>query len=262
MPNRLKETLAAGRVACGAQLRFGAPAIAELFSRAGYDWLLIDAEHAPQTPPGIQCQLQAAAGGGATTLVRVPTNDPDLIRLYLDMGAAGIVAPFINTADDARRGARACRYPPVGTRGYGPGRAAAFGLDKEYFRRANDEVLFIPIIESALGVENIDAILAIEGLDAAILGPVDLSIDLGVPLELEHPKLLAARQRLAEAGRRAGKPVGIGVPGDLADPANWRRIIDAGYRLLLAGGDEWYLADKCRQVAATAAQVREAYLVS
>ena len=96
MANALKQRLAAGKVAIGAQLRFGTPAIAELFGAAGFDWILIDSEHAPQNPVGIQAQLQAIGCTAATPLVRVPNNDPDLIKLYLDMGAQGIVYPFVS----------------------------------------------------------------------------------------------------------------------------------------------------------------------
>src|SRR3990172_3212077 len=129
MKNRLRELLNAEKVAIGAQLRFGSPAIAELFGLAGFDWLSIDTEHAPQTPLTVQTQLQAVGCTNATPIVRVAKNDPDLIKLYLDMGAMGIVAPFVNTVEEAELGARACRYPPTGTRGWGPARAAGYGLN-------------------------------------------------------------------------------------------------------------------------------------
>ncbi len=120
MKNLMKEKLVTGKVVVGAQLRFGSPAIAELFGHAGFDYIVFDSEHAPQTPVGIQQQMQALAATPATPIVRMPKNDPDLMRPYLDMGAGGVLVPFINTAEEARLGARALRYPPVGTRGYGP----------------------------------------------------------------------------------------------------------------------------------------------
>ena len=107
-PNRLKKLLAGQTIAVGAQLRFGSPAIAELFGLAGFDWILIDGEHAPQSPMGIQAQLHAIGCTDATPIVRVRTNDPELFRVYLDMGAGGIVAPFVNTAEQARCGAASC----------------------------------------------------------------------------------------------------------------------------------------------------------
>lgn len=257
MSNQLKKVLAARRVAVGAQLRFGSPAIAELFSRAGFDWIVIDGEHAPQTPPGIQSQLQAAEGGGTTAIVRLPKNDPDLIRLYLDMGADGILAPFVNTAEEASLGARACRYPPAGTRGFGPSRAAQYGLDRHYFQQANDRVFYLPIIESAQAVENIDAILAVEGVDSFILGTADLSISLGLPLQYEHPTVQGAIRRVSQAAARAGKAAGIGVYGDVFDAGSFERQVEAGFKLLLVGGDEWMLSACCQRVLGNVAGLRK-----
>ena len=119
MRNRLKELLETGKVAMGAQLRFGVPAIAELFGAAGFDWVLIDTEHAPQTPTSVQAQLQGVGCTEATSIVRTAKNDPDLIKLYLDMGAMGVVVPSINTAGEAGEGTSVCRYPPDGIRGWG-----------------------------------------------------------------------------------------------------------------------------------------------
>ena len=169
MQNRFQELLSAGKAALGAQLRFGSPAIAELFGHAGFDWLIIDAEHAPQSPEGIQAQIQAIGNTPATPFVRIPKVDEEAIRLYLDMGAMGIVAAFVNSAEDAERGARACRYPPHGNRGYGPHRAARYGLiaADEYTREINDRVTFMGIIETADAVDNIDSILAVDGFDTS-----------------------------------------------------------------------------------------------
>jgi 4-hydroxy-2-oxoheptanedioate aldolase len=107
MHNRIKDQLAAGKPAFGTQLRFGSPAIAELCGHSGFDFLVIDSQHAPQTPPGIQAQLQAIGNTPATPIVRLPRIDEEQIRLYLDMGALGILAPFVNTAAQAAEGARA-----------------------------------------------------------------------------------------------------------------------------------------------------------
>ena len=183
MQNRIKDQFAAGKPAFGSQLRFGSPAIAELCGHSGFDFLIIDSEHAPQTPIGIQAQLQAIGNTPATPIVRLPRIDEEQIRLYLDMGALGILAPFVNTADQAAEGARACRYPPVGIRGFGPHRAAQYGLrTDEYFAEINDLVIFIALIETAEAVANIDEILAVEGVDTFVIGPVDLSISLGSAL--------------------------------------------------------------------------------
>jgi 2-keto-3-deoxy-L-rhamnonate aldolase RhmA len=251
MINKILQLLRAGQPAFGAQLRLGSPAIAEMFSLVGFDWLSIDSEHAPQSPEGIQLQLQAIAVGGANSIVRIPKNDPDLIRLYLDMGAAGVMVPFINTAADAEAGVRACRYPPRGTRGFGPARASKYGLDPSYFTQANDQIIFIPIIETAEAVNNIDAIFAVDGIETCMLGPADLSISLGHPLDLEHAAVQQAMDTVAKAGKRAGKASGNAVYGDWMTPQATQRQLDAGFKVLLLGGDEWMLSGGCTRLTKT-----------
>ena len=249
MKNHLKELLDDGKVAFGAQLRFGSPAIAELFGTAGFDLILIDTEHAPQTAVSVQSQLQGAGCTETTPLVRLPNNDPDLIKLYLDMGAMGVVVPFVNTPEEAELGAKACRYPPVGTRSWGPHRAAAYGLNAQaYTEMINDQVVYIPIIETAQAVENIDAILGVEGVDSSMIGPVDLSISLGVPFDYESTKFQEAVETVLEASHRAGKPAGSGVYGPIFDPASVASQVQAGFRFILAGGDEPFLTSACRLV--------------
>lgn len=131
-------------------------------------------------------------------------NDPDLMRPYLDMGAGGVLVPFVNTAEEASRGARAVRYPPVETRGYGPARASKYGLEAaEYFATANDHLVYIPMLEDAEAVRNCEALLAVEGVDSFIIGPVDLSISLGIPMQFEHPKFQEAEREVIRAGRAA-----------------------------------------------------------
>ena len=250
MKNRLKERLSRGEVSVGTQLRLGTPAIAELCGLAGFEWIVLDSEHAPQTPTGIQAQLQAIGNTEATPIVRLPNNDADLIKLYFDMGAEGILAPFI-TAEEAETGARACRYPPGGTRGWGPSRAAAYGLRAaEYSKAIDDQVMYIPIIESAQAIENIEAIMSVEGVDTCVVGPVDLSISLGAPFDYQTSAFQAALAAVVDACDGAGKAAGIGVYEPAFDPASCQRQIDAGFRLLLVGGDEYFLTEACRQVLA------------
>jgi 4-hydroxy-2-oxoheptanedioate aldolase len=250
MTNRLKDLLDAGQPAIGAQLRFGSPAIAELFGHSGYDWLVIDSEHAPQTPVGIQAQLQAIGNTPAAPVVRLPRVDEELIRLYLDMGAMGIIAPFIETPEDAALGAKACRYPPAGIRGFGPHRAAQYGLNtQEYLDQIAPQILFIGLIESTRAIDNIDAILAVDGLDSVIIGPVDLSYSLGVAFDYESPAFQDAQAKVAEAAARAGKPAGLGIYRPAFDPQSLQSAIDAGFRTILIGGDEPFLVAGCQEMA-------------
>ncbi len=257
MNSRLRTLLDEGKPAFGIQLRFGSPAIAELAGLAGFDWILIDTEHAPQTPVTVQAQIQAACCTPATPIVRVARTDPDLIKLYLDMGAMGIVVPFVNTPEEAKRGADACRYPPRGTRGWGPHRATGYGLfEKEYTAEIDHMVMYAPIIESVEAVRNIDAIMDVQGVDGCIVGPVDLCISLGIPFQFDHPKYLDALRRVREAGQRTGKPVGHPLLGSLDDEENVRRQVAAGVRLLLVGGDEPVLKDGFRRAVEALAFLR------
>ena len=257
MKNRLRNLLDAGKPAFGIQLRFGSPAISELAGLAGFDWILIDTEHAPQTPVTVQAQIQAVGCTQATPVVRVARNDPDLIKLYLDMGALGIVVPFVNTPEEARLGADACRYPPRGTRGWGPHRAAGYGLfEEEYTEKIDDMVMYVPIIESSEAVENIDDIMDVEGVDGCIVGPVDLCISLGIPFRFDHPDYLDALRRVREAGQRTDKPVGHPLFGSKDDEENVRRQIAEGVRLLLIGGDEPVLKDGFRRAVGELAFLR------
>ena len=246
MKNLMKEKLTAGKVVLGAQLRFGAPAIAELFGYSGFDFVVFDSEHAPQTPVGIQHQMQALGSTPATPIVRLPKNDPDLMRPYLDMGAGGVLVPFILTAEEAQLGARALRYPPVGTRGYGPSRASRYGFDPDYFETADANMVYLPIIEHVEAVRNCEALLAVEGVDSFIIGPVDLSISMGLPMQFDHPQFKAAVQEIIRAGQAAGKPLGTSIyGGDMYNPDTYKRFLDQGFTLLLVGGDEWMLKDSC-----------------
>jgi len=256
--NRLKDLLKSGAAAVGLQLRFGSPAIAELAGLAGFDWILLDTEHAPQTSPGVQAQLQAIGNTEATPIVRLGHNDPALIRLYLDMGAGGVAVPFVSSAEEAKQGADACRYPPQGTRGWGPHRAAAYGLDAEgYTARANDETLYLPIIETAQAVEHIEEILAVEGVDSCIVGPVDLCYSLGIPFQFDHPDYLEALERVRQAAAHVGKPAGLPLLGPLDDRENVKRQVEAGARLLLVSGDEQALSAAFRDTVGSYAHLEE-----
>ena len=237
--NKLKRLITEGKPAFGAQLRFGSPAIAELFGHVGFDWLAIDTEHAPQTSVGIQAQIQAIGNTDATPIVRLPRVDNEDMRLYLDMGARGFLAAFVNTQEDAELGAKSCRYPPVGIRGWGPHRAARYGMNaEEYTRTINDEVVFMPIIESAEAVRNLEDILSVNGVDSFVVGPVDLSISLGVPFEFGSSTYQDAEREILNTAKRVGKPAGNGIYNSPYDDAALRRTIESGFITLLVASDE------------------------
>ena len=258
MQNRTKDLLKAGKVAVGVQLRFGSPAIAELFAHAGFDFIMTDGEHAPQTPVGVQAQIQAMSCTDTTPIARLSSNDPDLIRVYLDMGALGVFIPFINSAEQARIGAQSLRYPPQGTRGFGPARASRYGLDEEYFKKANENILYLPNIEHKDAIKNIDEILAVDGVDSFLIGPVDLSISLGIPMDFQHPKFRDAVNTVLKAAEAHNIPAGTGIfLGDPTEPDVLKRVVDQGFRLLLVGGDEWILARGCQTLIDSCSKIKD-----
>ncbi|MCK5157375.1 MAG: hypothetical protein KAQ69_13185, partial [Spirochaetales bacterium] len=156
---------------------------------------------------------------------------------------------FVNTADEARTGAQGLRYPPAGTRGFGPSRAAKYGLDSEYVTTADDNLLYLPIIEDVKAVQNIDEIIAIDGIDLPVIGPSDLAMSMGLSVQIEHPRVEAAVEKVVNAARHAGKPVCSCVyGGDLFEPDVYKKRIDQGFQVLLINGDEWMMVDSCKKV--------------
>ena len=230
-----KERLKAGELVLGGQMALADPTVVEIFGKAGFDWLVIDAEHAAQTPQTIKAMLQAGVHTGAVVLARPLKLDPDVIRHYLDLGSPGVLCPFIETEEDAQLLVSSCRYPPDGIRGFGPRRAAVYGFEvADYMDKANETMLCIPIIESAKAVENIDAIVSVDGIDGVSIGPMDLSIDLGVFQQFKDERYLEAVATVRAACKRHGKAMGTGTYS-LEHAIESR---DAGDTLLLVGGDD------------------------
>jgi len=241
---RLKAKLKSGKHCYGAQLALSDPAVAEIFGRAGYDFLILDTEHTSITLPTVKGMLQAAAHTDAVLLARPLRLDADEIRRLLDLGSPGVLCPFINTGDEARKLVEACRYPPAGIRGYGPRRAGVYGSDAdEYFETANEAMIVAGIIESAQAVENINDIVKVDGFDGVVIGPMDLSISLGCFKEFEHPRYLEAVETVRQACRRHGKAMGHGCQG----LAHARECGALGDNLLLVAGDDSFLASEARR---------------
>lgn len=193
-----------------AWLALPSPFIAELTSRAGFDSLCFDMQHGLIDYAACIAMLQAASASNTPTLVRVPWNEPSTIMRVLDGGATGVIVPMINTADDARAVVQACRYPPLGQRSYGPVRAAiTHGPD--YFAHANDAVPAFAMIETRQGLDDLEAILAVEGLDGVYIGPADLSLALGMQplIDNPNPDHQEVVRRIITAAHAHGRFVGL-----------------------------------------------------
>lgn len=234
----------------------GSQVNAEIAAGSGLDWVLIDGEHAPLSLADIQGQLQAIAAYSATPVVRVPANDQVVIKQYLDLGAQNLLVPMVHTAEDAAEAVRALRYPPAGVRGVGSAlaRGSRWNRVENYLTRANDELVSLIVqIESAQAVENAQAIAETDGVDAIFIGPSDLAASMGVIGQQGHPDVVAYVRRAIEAGRAAGKPVGINA----FDPKLAHGYLDAGIDFILVGADVAILARQSEALAAQYIAARE-----
>jgi 2-keto-3-deoxy-L-rhamnonate aldolase RhmA len=183
LKNLLKEKLSKGIPVIGTFVGIGHSDVTERLSRVGYDWLLIDGEHAPLSLETMQVMLQAMNGSNCTPLIRPQWNDMVIIKRALDIGAHGVLVPWVNTKEQAEYAVRACKYPPEGLRGRGPRRASLF--DPDYFPTANNEIMVVVQIETKEALNNLDDILSVNGVDACYIGPMDLSMSMGLggPIE-------------------------------------------------------------------------------
>jgi 2-dehydro-3-deoxyglucarate aldolase len=214
-----------------------APEIAEIAAGAGFDWLWLDMEHGLLDVPDVQRAVMAA--GEVPCLARVPVNEEAWIKRVLDTGVAGLVIPQVNTAELAARAVEFTRYPPEGRRSVGMARAQGYGMQfASYIARANQELALLVQIEHIQAVENLDAILAVPGLDGVILGPYDLSASMGLLGEVDAPQVRAAIARVRAACSAHKMPVGIYA----GDAAAARRALTDGFQLVAAGMDVVVLA--------------------
>ena len=232
--NRFKRALAAGERQTGLWMALCSPTAAELIGGSGYDWLVLDTEHAPNELPDIVAQLRALEGAPAEPVVRPAWNDTVLIKRFLDAGAQTLLVPFVQNADEARHAARAMRYPPDGVRGVAVApRANRYGRVRDYVARVNDELCLLVQVETRAALDQIAAIAAVDGVDGIFVGPSDLAADFGHLGDPGHPEVQAAIQAAGRACAAAGKPAGILAPAE----ADARRYIAWGYRFVAVGSD-------------------------
>lgn len=237
--NRFKHGLREGPVQVGFWLALGDPNIAEICAGQGYDWLLIDGEHGPQTLPGIVAQLRAIeATPPCSAIVRLPGHDPVGIKQVLDLGAQTIMVPMVESAEQARAIVSAARYPPAGERGLGGARAARWGGYPGYVAEANAQVCVIAQIETGAAINNIEAIAEVDGIDALFLGPADLAASQGLLGAANFDTLFALSQEALARIVATGKPAGIlSRDGRLVE-----QFVDGGARFVANGIDSFALA--------------------
>jgi 2-keto-3-deoxy-L-rhamnonate aldolase RhmA len=236
----LKRRLREGATALGAWLSIADPAVAEIMAGVGFDYILIDTEHAPWSLESLQVSLMAFRGAPTVPIVRVPWNDQVHVKQALDVGADGVLAPMVRGAAEARALIAAAKYPPDGVRGFGPRRASDYGRNLDaYVENANAATIVIPQIEDIGSAEAVEELLAVPGLDALCIGPNDLSGSAGVLRQHDHPVVRAAIDRILRAAKAQGIPVCTGVTLTLERQREW---IERGARLALLTSDVELLA--------------------
>jgi 4-hydroxy-2-oxoheptanedioate aldolase len=250
--NNFKRALLEQRPQIGMWLAMGSAVSAEICAGAGYDWVLIDGEHGPNDLTTVLAQVQALSGyPDVSVIARIPSGQGEygetLIKQYLDLGIRTLLAPMIDTAEQAEAVVRAARYPQDdgrgGTRGIGAARAARWGRHPGFLRESNQQVCMLVQAESQLALENLDAIAAVDGVDGVLIGPSDLSASMGYLGAPEHPDVIAAIDDAIGRIRAGGKAAGVFT----LDPEAGRHYLAVGATfmgvaldtaLLLAGSSQ------------------------
>lgn len=231
----LKQRLRAGDTVIGAWLSLLDPVVAEIMAHTGFDYVLIDTEHAPWSLPLLQTSLMAFNASATVPIVRIPWNDQVHVKQALDVGADGVLAPMVRTVAEVKALIAAAKYPPEGIRGFGPRRASNFTRNIDaYVAGANAATIVIPQIEDVRTVSVIDEILDLPGVDALCIGPNDLSGSAGLLRQHDHPTVRGAIESILAAAKAKGKAVctGITLPAD-----RQRDWVARGARMMLVTAD-------------------------
>ncbi len=247
--NLFKQRLCSGTVQIGLWLGLADAYCAELAANAGFDWLLIDGEHAPNDLRGLLSQLQAVAAYASQPVIRPVIGDTALIKQVLDLGAQTLLVPMVESAEQARQLVRAIHYPPQGIRGVGSAlaRASRWNSIPGYLDLANEQMCLLVQIENPEGLANLDAIAAVEGVDGVFIGPADLSAAMGHRGNPGHPEVQAAIEDAIGRIQRAGKAAGILS----ADETLARRYIELGAAFVAVGVDTTVLMRGLQTLAST-----------
>lgn len=221
--------------------------IVDVLGYNGFDFVVIDMEHGPGNPASVLHQVRTAEARGMDVIARIPNIERTTVLRTLDIGVSGLKAPQVNDEESARELVRVAKYPPAGCRGFAATRAGGFGTTpiSDYLHEANDEVMLIVQCETEEAVRNIDAIASIDEIDMIFIGPYDLSLSLGVPGELFHPKMLDAFERVITASNQYGKLTGTFV----SSTEEVEKRIDQGFTYLTYGLDHYIFSQTCAKIA-------------
>jgi 4-hydroxy-2-oxoheptanedioate aldolase len=238
---RFRDCVKAKRPYTGAIVNFTSSWFIDMIGLAGFDFVVLDAEHGPLTPETAETMIRAAEAAGIDPIVRVPANVAHEILRYLDVGAAGVQVPHLDTVEEVRAAVAAVRYPPAGQRGLAPiTRAAKYGIDEpvpSYVERMNRELLCWAMVETAEAVENIDAILRVRGVDAIVIGPGDLASAMGYGGDRSVPAVKKAVQQVVDRCRAVGMPVALPA----ANAAAAKQCVEQGANIIQVPSSAWII---------------------
>lgn len=245
--NKFKQALANGERQIGLWSSLRSNVAAEIIGGSGFDWILIDMEHATNEIPDLVMQMQAIGAGGASAIVRPPWNDMVTIKRVLDSGAQSLLIPYVQNVEEAKAAVASTRYPPHGVRGAaGAVRGAKYGRVKNYLHEAASQIAVLVQVETASALEQIEEIAAVDGVDGVFIGPSDLSASMGHLGNAAHPEVQEAIEGAAKRLQAVGKPGGI-----LAyDPDVAKRYIGWGFQFVAVGSDAGVLLKSTEALAA------------
>ncbi len=245
-PNSFKSAITAGQQQIGLWSSLCSNIATEIIGGSGFDWIVLDTEHAPNEVPGLLSQLQALATSPSEPVVRVAWNDTVIIKRVLDIGARSLLIPFVQNAEEASRAVAATRYPPQGVRGVSVGpRANRYGRVAGYHHVAHESICVIVQVETRSALAEIEAIAAVEGVDGIFIGPSDLAADFGHLGNAKHPEVQAAIADACARIRAAGKGAGM-LTGD---PEEACRYLANGFTFVAMGSDAGVLANATAKLA-------------
>jgi len=245
---RMREKLRAGQIVLGIGISLADPTVTEAIAPS-VDFVWIDLEHNALTTEAMLGHLIAARAGGCATIVRIPNNDVGWIKRVLDSGAEGIILPRAYSAQEVAQFVAACRYPPMGSRGFGPRRSMSYGRveQQEYLRQANRGVFVVAQVETVQLMNELDDVLKLEGLDSLVLGPQDLSGSMGRLGDTMSREMIDAMKTIATKAKAAGKFIGSGLG---ANPKFAKVLMECGVQWMQAGNDFEYMIRGCTQTFA------------
>ena len=246
---RTKQKLKSGETAFGAWNMIPHPAVAEMLAGEDFDWICVDMEHTSHDFQTLENICRAVNKSGKDLLVRLPACDDVVAKKALDLGANGIIVPCVNSPEEARRAVAIAKYPPDGIRGVSLARCTDFGRNSGgYFKAHNENVLVVIMLEHIDAVKNVAAILSVPGIDAAFIGPYDLSSSMGLAGQLDHPDVLAAQKTLLDACIAHGVPPGFHIVPN--EPPQVAARIKAGFRFIALGLDTGFIIEGSRAMLA------------